>query len=366
MTISELQTDLEALLARLPNEIHLDLGEARTQFREDMSLKSKVKELLTIHPRRDRLYEELFDCGPLKSLLCDEEISEIVVNGPDSIWFEKHGRFERHGDVFLSQFTLARFVQLICSESRLKLDLNQPFADGMWRGLRVHLGQSPLVEPSHTICLRRHPKQRWTLEMFESRNWATAKQLQTLRELLSARKNFLLVGPTGSGKTSVLSALLNALPGDERVVIIEDTSEIQTPNSFSTKMLARRDGSGVLRAFDQAELVKQSLRMRPSRLVVGEVRGGEAKDLLLALSTGHSGSLGTLHANSARQALLRLEMLVQMGAPEWSLDTIRKLILLSLDALVVVEMKDGIRQLEGIYKVCSLEKVGFLIEKMES
>lgn len=364
MTISDLQKDLECLLERLPNEIRLDLGDARAQFRDDISLKSKVRELLAIHPRGDRLFEELFDCGPLPSLLADEEITEIVINGPSSIWYEKSGRFQQHTDVFLSDFTLARFVQLICSESRLKLDLNQPFSDGMWRGLRVHLAQFPLVDQSHSICLRRHPKQHWTLQAFQERDWASEKDFVELRKLLTERKNFLVIGPTGSGKTSILSALLNALPEDERVVIIEDTSEIQVPNIFSTKMLARRDGTGTLRGFDQTELVKQSLRMRPSRLVVGEVRGGEAKDLLLALSTGHSGSLGTLHAHSARQALLRLEMLVQMGAPEWSLETIRKLILLSLDALVVVEMKDGKRQLEGIYKICSLEKIGFLIEKI--
>jgi len=364
VTISDLQKDMESLLARLPNEIRLDLGEARVQFRDDNSVKSKVRELLAVHPRGVRLFEELFDCGPLLALLNDEEISEIVINGPSSIWFEKAGQFYRHDDIFLSDFTLSRFVQLICSESRLKLDLNQPFSDGTWRGLRVHLAQFPLVDRSHSICLRRHPKQRWTLQEFENRNWASEKDFTKLRKLLEERKNFLLIGPTGSGKTSVLSALLNTLPENERVVIIEDTSEIQVPNAFSTKMLARRDGTGTLRGFDQAELVKQSLRMRPSRLVVGEVRGGEAKDLLLALSTGHSGSLGTLHAHSARQALLRLEMLVQMGAPEWSLETIRKLILLSLDALIIVEMKDGKRQLEGIYKICSLEKVGFLIEKI--
>jgi pilus assembly protein CpaF len=327
-------------------------------------LKKKVDEILVAHPERQRLCDELFGCGPLSSLINDEEISEIIVNGAASIWLERRGRFFRHEDVFLSDFTLSQFVQLICAESRLKLDLNHPFADGMWRGLRVHLAQSPLVHLSHSLCLRRHPKQHWTLPAFQQRDWATEKDFVTLQSLLDERKNFLVIGPTGSGKTSVLSALLHALPQNERVVIIEDTSEIQIPNSFSTKLLARREGTGTLRGIDQAELVKQSLRMRPSRLVVGEVRGGEAKDLLLALSTGHSGSLGTLHAYSARQALLRLEMLVQLGAPEWSLETIRKLILLSLDALVVVEMKDGQRRLEGIYKICSLEKIGFLLEKL--
>ncbi len=243
------------------------------------------------------------------------------------------------------------------------MDLNQPFADGVWRGLRVHLAQAPLVDRCYSICLRRHPAYAWTLARLHENDWACGPKVEALKKLLRDRWNMMVVGPTGSGKTSVISALLGELK-DDRVVIIEDTDEIHCPNSLSTKLLTRTDSQHVLRDFGQSELVRQSLRMRPSRLVVGEVRGGEAKDLLLALSTGHSGSLGSLHASSARQALLRLEMLVQMGAPEWGRETVRQLIHSSLNALVVVEINQGKRRLEGIYKICALEKIGFLLEKI--
>jgi pilus assembly protein CpaF len=359
--VAHLRCDLEDLLRRLPGEIQLDLANAANR----VQVRDKVHDLLQGHVQRERILQELFGCGPLTALLQDPTITEILVNGPDSIWLERDGIFQSHSDRFLSAFTLSQFVQLVCLESRLRLDLNQPFADGMWRGLRVHLAQQPLVNFSHTICLRRHPQASWTLAQLAQADFVTNRDLELLRDLLKKRENLLIVGPTGAGKTSLLSALLTELPDTERVVVIEDTSEIHSPNSLATKLLTRFDQQGVLRNFELADLVRQSLRMRPSRLALGEVRGGEAKDLLLALSTGHSGSMGSLHANSARQAILRLEMLVQMGAPDWGLDTVRKLIHLSLNALVVVKMENGKRSLEGIHKICSLENCGFLLEKMK-
>lgn len=360
----EIRSEFDRLLQTLPSEIQMDLSDAKVRFGVERSIRQKVETMLAESKHQKRILHELFDCGPLVPLIQDETITEIIVNGPASIWFERGGRFFRHDDEFISAFTLSQLVQLICLESRLKLDLNQAFADGTWRGMRVHLAQFPLVDAPHAICLRRHPRQRWTLDGLLEIGWASHEHIRRLQEILDQRWNFLVVGTTGSGKTSVLSALLAGLPESERVVVIEDTDEIRVPNSFSTKLLTRTDLQSALKNYDQSDLVRQSLRMRPARLVVGEVRGGEAKDLLLALSTGHTGSLGTLHASTARQALLRLEMLVQMGAPDWSLDTVRQLILLSLNALVLVEMKDGTRKLEGIYKICSLEKCGFLLEKV--
>jgi pilus assembly protein CpaF len=360
----EIKQDLESLLQRLPTEMNIDLADAAARLHREPSIKQRVNTLLEGHANKDRLFEELFGLGPLKPLLEDPSVTEILINGADSIWFERDGHFQVHPDCFLSAFTLSQFVQMIGTEARLRLDLSQPFADGSWRGFRVHLAQGPLIDRTHSICIRRHPEYSWRLDDFLQNGWASDLQIQNLRSLLSSRANFLVVGPTGSGKTSVLSALLCELPQNERVVIIEDTCEIKLANQISIKLFTRSDAQGVLQDFDQAALVKQSLRMRPARLVIGEVRGAEAKDLLLALSTGHSGSLGSLHAVSARQALLRLEMLVQMGAPDWSLDTIRNLIFTSLNAVVVVGMIEGKRFLEGIYKICSLEKFGFLIEKL--
>ncbi|RYZ78974.1 MAG: CpaF family protein, partial [Proteobacteria bacterium] len=166
--------------------------------------------------------------------------------------------------------------------------------------------------------------------------------------------------------TSLINALLQTIPSNERAVVIEDTPEIELPNTSSMKLITREDPQGILKSIDQGQLLKHSLRLRPDRIVMGEIRGGEAKDLLMALATGHGGSFGTLHASDARQALIRLEMLIQMGAPQWNLPAVRRLIHLSLDYILVVEKNaEGKRQFQGIYKICSLEENGFLIEKVQ-
>lgn len=360
----EVREEIDRLLEKLPGEVHLDLSEAAVRLKGEPLLKQKIENLLTGHHNGERILQELFGCGPLTPLLTDEAVTEIIVNGPNAIWFERDGRFFRHEDHFHSSFTLSQFVQLICLESRLRIDLNQPFSDGLWRGLRVHLAQAPLADRAFSICLRRHPANTWTLATLAEVEWATSEEIELLRRLLRERWNLMVIGPTGAGKTSVLAALLADLPANERVIVIEDTDEIHVPNEASLKLLTRVDSQRILRDFDASDLVRQSLRMRPARLVLGEVRGGEAKDLLLALSTGHSGSLGSLHAATAKQALLRLEMLVQMGAPQWRYETVRQLIHASLHALVVVEIKNGRRRLEGVYQICALEKIGFLLEKM--
>ncbi len=313
---------------------------------------------------RARLREEFFGLGPLQSLVDDDSVLEIVINGPHEILFEKAGRLQQLQDEFLSQNTFNSFVAKICREARIKVDLAQPFADGRWQNFRIHIGCFPLTHCSHHITLRRVSASRWTLEQLQSLDWATPKQIEIMRKLIHERKNLLFVGPTGCGKTTALGACLASLPETERTVIIEDTDELHRPNLASTKLLTRAQGSESLPEVSLDVLVRQSLRMRPQRLVMGEVRSGEAKDLLLALATGHSGSMGTLHASDARQALLRLEMLVQLGAPQWNVLAIRQLIHLSVEALVVCGFQNGKRQLEGIFKVAALESIGFLLEPL--
>ncbi|MGE0526161.1 MAG: CpaF family protein [Bdellovibrionales bacterium] len=313
---------------------------------------------------QERLKEEFFGWGPLTAQFNDNEVQEIVINGADEIWIERQGAFAQLADRFLTPLTFKNFVDRLCSAAAIRIDLAQPFVDGSWESFRIHVGCAPLTHCEFHVTLRRRPNQPWTLDRLESLKWADPGQMQTLRQLIHERRNVIFVGPTGCGKTSVLGACLKELPGHERVIVIEDTDELPRPNSASTKLLTRSQAAASLPDISLADLVKQSLRMRPFRLVMGEVRGAEAKDLLLALATGHSGSLGTLHASDARQALLRLEMLVQLGAPQWNVQAIRQLLQLSVDALVVCGLKEGHRSLEGIFKVAALESFGFLLEPM--
>ncbi len=313
---------------------------------------------------RQRVLAEFFGCGPLESLM-KTDCTEIIVNGRDAIWFERDGRLHRHDDIFHSPLSYRNFISRMSREASMVASLDCPFADGRWRDMRVHLIIPPASGDEAVITLRRHPKNPWSLARLAQRGWAPAEQLEQLKKLVSEKKNFLVIGGTGSGKTSVLNACLSEIPGGERAVIIEDTSELNKPNTVSTKLLARRDPHGHLREIDQSELLKQALRMRPDRIVMGEIRGGEAKDLLMAFATGHQGCMGTLHAESARQALIRLEMLIQIGAPQWNVQAVRSLIFLSVQAVVVVgKTATGERRLEGIYRIASLEDIGFLIERI--
>ncbi|HVK62519.1 MAG TPA: ATPase, T2SS/T4P/T4SS family [Bdellovibrionales bacterium] len=314
---------------------------------------------------RERLQREYFDAGPLVPLLSDSDVTEIIVNGPDSIWVERRGSLSMIEDRFLTALTYRNFVARLCREAQIIASLDCPFADGVWRGCRVHLIIPPASGEHAVVTLRRHPENPWTLDRLKEREWASASAIDALKALIRDHRNFLVIGGTGSGKTSVLNACLGEIESSARVVTIEDTSELKLPNRASTKLLTRRDPQGHLREIDQSELLKQALRMRPDRIVLGEIRGGEAKDLLMAFATGHKGCMGTMHADSARQALIRLEMLVQLGAPQWNLHAVRSLIWLSLNAVVVVgRTESGERKLDGIYRIASLEEIGFLIEKM--
>lgn len=303
--------------------------------------------------------------GPLADLIERGDVTEILINAFDEIWYERDGVLFRHPRSFSSPVSFHNFLQRVCAEARLRPDLETPHADGEWRGFRVHVVQAPLRPAGPCVSLRRRTPRLWTLDHLMAADWTTPAALQILKRKLTEKKSLLIVGPTGSGKTSVLNACLKEFADNERVITIEDTDEIHLANTVSVKLLTREAGMSDLRPYSQADLLRQALRMRPDRIVVGEVRGAEAKDLLLALSTGHGGALATLHAATARQALLRLEMLVQMGAPEWRMETVRQLIHGSLDAILVLNRRNGGRRLEGIYEIASLEETGFCLEKAD-
>ncbi|MCB0350706.1 MAG: CpaF family protein [Bdellovibrionales bacterium] len=334
-------------------------------------LQSQVKKLLSEqhsnlpNKAKERLTHEFFSAGPLETLIHDPEVTEIIVNGPETIWYEKRGELHEFDDHFFSPISFQNFLQRLTTESRIQVHLDRPFTDGYWRQYRVHVIIPPLAQGGAHLSLRRHPENPWSLTRLEDVGWASPKALKTIRDMIKNKMTFLIIGSTGTGKTSVLSACMQELKSTERVVIIEDTSEIHLPNKLSVKLLARQDSQGLLSNIDQCELLKQSLRMRPDRIVMGEVRGAEAKDLIMAFSTGHSGGMGTLHADNARQALYRLEMLIQMGAPQWSVQAIRHLIYFGVQGIITVKRVNGHRQLAAIHRITTLEETGFCLESLE-
>lgn len=313
-----------------------------------------------------RLMEEVEGWGPLEGLLEDPEITEIIINSRNNLWIEKAGRLQKWPQEFLSDSSLTRILERLCLEANCLPSLESPSGNGHWRQFRVHVIRAPLVGSPFSLTLRRHPENPWSLPALIESGWCSREEADLLQQLLIQRKNFLIIGSTGSGKTSVINALLRTLPTNQRCGVIEDTDEIKLPEGASYKLLTREQTPEGLPAIDQGELVRQSLRMRPDRLVLGEIRGGEAKDFLMALSTGHRGSFGTLHADDAAQALIRLEMLIQMGAPQWSLEAIRKLIRFGLDAVIVTRKNEnGERRFGGLHHLLSLEESGFLLEEIK-
>ena len=311
---------------------------------------------------KQRIQAEFSSYGPLDQLLSQTDINEIIINGKDHIFYEKQGQIFLLEDSFLSQITFHNIVEKIGTQARITVNFNKPFSEGKWGYFRVLILCPPIVKEDFHLCLRKHPKQIWTLEKFE--NLAPPSALEILRQFVRDKLNFLIAGPTSSGKTSVLNACLQEVSTFERVLSIEDTDEIILPNKASTKLLTQREGESARLLISQKDLVKQSLRLRPDRIVMGEVRGEEAADLLLALSTGHKGCIGTLHAKDHKQALWKLETLAQIGAPQWQSSTVKKLIFSSLNGLAVLDKKAGQRQLKGLYKITALESSGFLYETL--
>jgi pilus assembly protein CpaF len=310
-----------------------------------------------------RLQEEFTGWGPLAALAADPEVSEILVNAHDSIWFEKKGVLHRWEDQFISELSYQNFLDRLLVEAEKVVSKDCPVAEGRIRDFRLHYVGKELTLAAPHLSLRRLSFTQQELDTFVARGWCTEEAAQTLRQIILGRSNFLVIGGTGSGKTTLLSALMNLIPKEQRVCIIEDTMELPVPNPVSFRMLTRHSLTGELRDYDQTALLKNALRMRPDRIIMGEMRGSEAKDFLLALSTGHDGSGGSLHAGSATQAMIRLEMLIQMGAPQWSLEAIRRLIHMCIHYVIQVGRDStGQRRLLSIQRVSSLEEQGLTLE----
>lgn len=366
-----MEIELKPLFDKIQKSIEaITMNEFMLSREEQSEHTARVENIIHDHTKdlsphqSQRVRDEYHSWGPLTILMQDETITEIIVNGPQHIWYEKNGKLSHHPDAFFSSVTFRNILERISREAGLQINVDHPCADGSFQDFRLSMVGNELTQKGVHLNLRRHPKNPWTFEKLSAQGWCHAQEISLFQNILEQRKNFLIIGSTGSGKTSVLNSFMSMMPASERILAIEDTSEIALPNTSSMKLLTREDANGLLPPVDQAQLVKRALRLRPDRIAMGEVRGAEAKDFLMALATGHTGSFGTLHAKDAHQALIRLEMLIQMGAPQWSLQAVRRLIQLSLDYVIVTEKNaDGERRFKGAYKLCSLEDYGFILEK---
>jgi len=303
--------------------------------------------------------------GPLSEYLGDPEVTEIIVDGFDSILIEKNGRLQRAERGFLSPVSFERTLRELLLECNQTVDARFPFADGRLPcGTRLHVIQPPASDRT-VLTLRKHNCANWVLGALLQAEMLDQQAVQLLRSLVLKKKNLIVVGPTGVGKTTLLRALLHEIPTAERLVVIEDTPEIAINRENTAFLRTRNDVQGLAPTISLQTLLKNSLRMRPDRILLGEVRGEEALTLLDMLSTGHGGSICTLHASSTRQALQRLESLVLRAAPQWSLQAVRQLILESVQGIILLDKTEaGLRRLIEIAQPAGIEEFGLLLETL--
>ena len=310
---------------------------------------------------RERLVEEILDeilgLGPLETLLRDPEISDILINGHDVVYIEKKGRLQRVDVKFNSNDHLLQIIDRIVSAVGRRVDETTPMVDARLRdGSRFNAIIPPLALDGPVVSIRRFGTIPISTEDLIAFGSIPQPMMEVLRGCVKAKMNILISGGTGSGKTTLLNCLSSFIPSSERIVTIEDAAELQLQQPHVVRLETRPanlEGKGEVTARD---LVKNALRMRPDRIIVGEVRGGEAFDMLQAMNTGHEGSLATVHSNTTRDALSRLETMIGMGMPNLSDKNIREMMARALDIVLQLDrLPDGTRRVVAMTEITGME-----------
>src|SRR3954452_6276264 len=309
------------------------------------------------HMITDEVLDEVFGLGPLEPLLQDPTISDILVNGSRQVYVERKGLLELTSVTFRDDQHLLRIIDKIVSQVGRRVDESTPMVDArLSDGSRVNAIIPPLALDGPLMSIRRFAQDKLTAPDLVDRKAMTLGMMELLEGCVKARLNIIISGGTGSGKTTLLNALSAFINSKERIVTIEDAAELQLKQPHVARLETRPpnlEGTGAVR---QRELLVNSLRMRPDRIVVGEVRGGEALDMLQAMNTGHDGSLTTIHANSPRDAVSRLEVMVSMAAANMQLVSIRQQIASAVHLLVQASrLSDGSRRIVSITEITGME-----------
>lgn len=310
---------------------------------------------------RDRLvnevHHELFGLGPLEPLLGDSTISDILVNSYSNVYIERRGKLERTGITFKDDEHLMRVIERIVSTVGRRIDEAQPMVDArLADGSRVNAIIPPLAIDGPVLSIRRFGADPLKIPELIA-NGALTKEIAILSEMcVRARLNIIISGGTGAGKTTLLNALSLYIPSDERIVTIEDSAELQLQQPHVVRLETRPQNIEGRGEVSQRDLVKNALRMRPDRIVIGEVRGGEAIDMLQAMNTGHDGSLTTIHANTPRDALARLETMIQMTGMRLSDRAMRQQIASAVNLVIqVARLTDGTRRITSLSEITGME-----------
>jgi pilus assembly protein CpaF len=351
---------------RLINELDpkLDLSnqvEVRRQIEELFGKIADEEGLALTRAERVRMLEQITDeilgLGPLEPLLRDETITEVMVNGPQQVYIEREGRLELTNVTFQNDEHVMKIIQRIIAPIGRRVDESSPMVDArLADGSRVNAIIPPLSLVGPVITIRKFSATPFTVEDLIRFGTSTTEMFEFLEACVKARLNIFVSGGTGSGKTTMLNILSSFIPDDERIVTIEDAAELQLRQEHVITLESRPSNIEGKGAIPIRELVRNALRMRPDRIVVGECRSGEALDMLQAMNTGHDGSMSTGHANSPRDMLSRLETMVLMAGMDLPLRAIREQIASAVDLIVHQNrLKDGSRKIVAITEVQGME-----------
>jgi pilus assembly protein CpaF len=339
MPEDRLTADVERLISEIATERRVQLN-----AREQRALAGE-------------LVDDILGLGPLEPLLDDESISEIMVNGPDKTFVERSGKVVLSNVRFRDTMHLSNICQRIAADVGRRIDESSPMVDARLRdGSRVNIVFPPLALDGPYISIRKFGKKNIDFDKLIA--WgALTKQVARVLEIASqARLNVLISGGTGSGKTTLMNAMSRLIAPGERIVTVEDTAELQLQQPHVVRLETRPaslEGRGEI---TQRDLMKNALRMRPDRIIIGEVRGAEAFDMLQAMNTGHDGSMSTIHANTTRDALTRVENMVQMGQMGLPSKAIRTQVVSAIELIIQVErQRDGGRRVTQVTEVCGME-----------
>ncbi len=332
---------------RVRTSLQQILGEIRERLPSGLKAESLLKEI----------YDEAVGLGPLEDLLADDTITEIMVNGHNHIYVEREGRLERTDRTFFDDNSVLAIIERIVSPIGRRVDESQPYVDARLKdGSRVNAIIAPLTLSGPCLTIRKFAKVAFTVDDFIRMQTLTADMASFLEACVLMRKNIVISGGTGSGKTTLLNVVSRFLPESDRIVTIEDAAELRLAQPHVVRLEARPPNIEGRGAITIRDLVRNALRMRPDRLIVGECRGGEALDMLQAMNTGHDGSLTTVHANSPRDVISRLETMVLMAGMDLPVRAIREQITSAIDVVVhEARLSDGTRRIIYISELVGLE-----------
>jgi pilus assembly protein CpaF len=328
------------------------LADVRDQLAQETGISRDDRQRIALE-----IADDILGHGPLEKLLADDSVTEIMVNGPHEIWIERQGRLYETPVQFSDESHLRRIINKMVAQVGRRIDESSPMVDArLPDGSRVNAIIPPLSLSGPLVTIRKFGKRRLTLDDMIQIGTLSQETVEFMQRCIRAQLNMLISGGTGSGKTTLLNALSASIPDSERIVTIEDSAELRLNQRHVLRLESRPKDLAGENEVPIRELVRNSLRMRPDRIIVGEVRGAEALDMLQAMNTGHDGSLSTVHANSPRDALARVETMVLMAGMDLPVRAIREQVSSALDAIIHLErLEDGSRRVTSISEVQRME-----------